>query len=426
MQTHQLQPPAGYDSFPPWLAVFGASLALFCTVGFLNAFGVFQEHYQAYLGKPESDISWIGSVSIFVLYLGAPVSGILCDRLGPTLLLCIGSVGQLLALFMTSLCREYYQVFLAQGVLLGASMSLIFCPPVAVVSRRMPHRRGLALGLVIGGSSVGGVVWPIVFEQLLNRRGLGLGWTMRVVAFVMVPILAIACLTVVDAPAVPPRRPGPEDDDNKGTPPPPLEESLVGDKSADRSLLKDKTFILLCGGLAIGYFGLLTPLFYVSVYGVSRGLDPSAAFYLLSGLNAASFLGRVLPGVLADRYGHFNLCAAATLCAGIVGFCWTGATSLAGLVVWILAYGFCSGGVMSLQSAGVGKVAPAGRQGMAVGVMMGSIAVTALVGPPISGQILGRFGYIALSAWTGATLVLGAVIIAAARLRLDRKTLAVV
>ncbi|KAF6800364.1 MFS monocarboxylate [Colletotrichum sojae] len=426
MQLHQLQPPAGHDSFRSWVAVFGASLALFCTVGFLNAFGVFQEHYQTSLGKSESDVSWIGSVSIFVLYLGAPVSGILCDRLGPTLLLCIGSVGQLLALFMTSLCTEYYQVFLTQSVLLGVSMSLIFCPPVAVVSRRMPHRRGLALGLVIGGSSVGGIVWPIVLEQLLNRGGLGLGWAMRVVAFAMVPLLVVACLTVVDAPAVPPRRPGPEAGDDKSTPPPLLEESLAEDKSADRSLLKNKTFIVLCGGLAVGYFGLLTPLFYVSAYGVERGLSPSAAFYLLSGLNAASFLGRVLPGVLADRYGHFNLCAAATLCAGIVGFCWTGATSLAGLVTWSLAYGFCSGGVMSLQSACVGEVAPAGRQGMAMGVMMGSIAITALVGPPISGQILGRFEYLALSAWTGATLVLGAVILAAARFRLDRGILAVV
>ncbi|KAF6793758.1 MFS monocarboxylate [Colletotrichum musicola] len=426
MQSHQLQPPAGYDSFRSWLAVFGASLALFCTVGFLNAFAVFQEHYQTYLGKSESDISWIGSVSIFVLYLGAPVSGILCDRLGPTLLLCIGSVGQLLALFMRSLCKEYYQVFLAQGVLLGASMSLIFCPPVAVVSRRMPHRRGLALGLVIGGSSVGGVVWPIVLEQLLNRRGLGLGWTMRVVAFAMVPLLVVACLTVVDAPAIPPRSPNPDVGNDKGRPQPQLEMSLVEGKSATPSLLRNRTFMLLCCGLAVGYFGLLTPLFYVSAYGVERGLSPSAAFYLLSGLNAASFLGRMLPGVLADRYGHFNLCAAATLCAGVVGFCWTGATSLAGLVVWSLAYGFCSGGVMSLQSACVGKVAPAGKQGMAVGVMMGSIAITALVGPPISGQILGRFGYLALSAWTGATLVLGAAILAAARFRLNRRMLAVV
>ncbi|KAL0938126.1 MFS monocarboxylate [Colletotrichum truncatum] len=421
------QPPPGYDSIRSWLAVFGASLSFFTTVGFLNAFGVFQEYYQTHLGKPESDISWIGSVSICILYIGAPVSGILCDRLGPTIPLCIGSVGQLLALFMTSLCTEYYQTFLAQGVLLGVSMSLVFCPPVAVVSRRLPHRRGLVLGLTIGGSSLGGVIWPIMLEQLLNHRQVSFGWTMRAVAFAMIPLLAIACFTVVDAPPIKsPTSPSESAGDGNEKGDQSSSDEAQTEKKADFSILKNKTFMLLCGGLAIGYFGLFSPLFYVSAYGIAHGLSSSTAFYLLSGLNAASFLGRVIPGFLADKYGHFNLCAAATLSAGIVGFCWTAASSLAGMAVWSLAYGFCSGAVMSLQGACVGKIAHHRSQGLAVGFMMGSISVTALVGPPISGQILGHSGYLALSMWTGATLVLGAVILGLARLRLNRIILAAI
>ncbi|TEA20215.1 Leporins efflux protein lepC [Colletotrichum sidae] len=418
------QPPAGYNSLRSWLAVFGASLCLFCTVGFLNAFGVFQQYYQTFLGKSESDVSWIGSVSIFTIYFCAPVTGALVDKLDPTVLLVIGSIGQVFALFMTSLCTRYYQTFLAQGVLLGVSMSLIFCPPVAVVSRRMPHRRGLALGLAIGGSSIGGIIWPIMLEQLLNKRHLIYGWTMRAVAFAMIPLLIVAVVTVVDAPATSAAQAhavdGNEKDGSTST------EEVASEKKADFSILKNKTYILLCSGLALGYFGLFTPLFYVSAYGISLGLSSSTAFYLLSGLNAASFFGRVVPGLLADRYGHFNLCVVATLSAGVVGFCWTGVTSLGGLAVWSLAYGFCSGAVMSLQGACVGKIAHQRHQGLAVGFMMGSIAITALVGPPISGQILSHSGYLALSMWTGATLVLGAAILLMARLRLDRNLRAIV
>ncbi|KAK1488935.1 ATPase [Colletotrichum cuscutae] len=412
------QPPPGYDRSR--LAVVGASLSLFCTAGFLNAFGIFQEYYQTFLGESESNISWIGSISISIVYLCAPISGVLTDRLGPTILLCIGSIGQLFALFMTSLCKQYYQVFLAQGILLGVSMSLIFCPPVAVVSRRIPHRRGLALGLTIGGSSIGGIIWPILLEQLLNKRQLGFGWTMRVVAFTMAPLLAFACITVVDAPA-PQASLSPihaaSDGDEKGTTS--SNDEIQSKSKANYSILKNKTFILLCGGLALGYFGLFTPVFFVTGFGVQHGLSTSTAFYLLSGLNGASFLGRVIPGFLADRYGHFNLCMLATLAAGIVGFCWTAATSLPGLAVWSLAYGFSSGAIMSLQGACVGKIAHHRHQGLAVGFMMGSIAVTALVGPPISGQILAHAGYLALSMWTGATLVVGAAILAAARWRLN-------
>ncbi|KAK1710014.1 major facilitator superfamily domain-containing protein, partial [Colletotrichum acutatum] len=259
-------------------------------------------------------------------------------------LLCIGSIGQVFALFMTSLCKLYYQAFLAQGVLLGVSMSLIFCPPVAVVSRRMPHRRGLALGLTIGGSSIGGIIWPIMLEQLLNKRQLGFSWTMRVVALTMVPLLAITCITVVDAPT-PKASLSPLqavlDKNEKGAVS--SNDEIQSQTESGYSILKNTTFILLCGGLALGYFGLFTPLFFITGFGAQYGLSTSTAFYLLSGLNGASFLGRVVPGLLADRYGHFNLCALATLAAGIVGFSWTAATSLPGLVVWSLAYGFSSG-----------------------------------------------------------------------------------
>lgn len=55
-------------------------------------------------------------------------------------------------------------------------------------------------------------------------------------------------------------------------------------------------------------------------------------------------------------------------------------------------------------------------------MMMGS----ALVGPPISGQILAHAGYLALSMWTGATLVVGAAILTVARWRLNNGLTAVV
>jgi MFS family permease len=65
--------------------VLGASLALFCTLGFINAFGVFLDYYHQTLlsNKSPFDISWIGSFATFVLMLGAPVAGVLVDKTGP-------------------------------------------------------------------------------------------------------------------------------------------------------------------------------------------------------------------------------------------------------------------------------------------------------------------------------------------------------
>lgn len=68
------------------MTVMGAFFTFFCSVGSLNAFGVFQDYYESHQLRDYSsfDISWIGSFSTFTLFAGAPIAGILVDRVGPT------------------------------------------------------------------------------------------------------------------------------------------------------------------------------------------------------------------------------------------------------------------------------------------------------------------------------------------------------
>ncbi|KAK0702329.1 putative MFS monocarboxylate transporter [Lasiosphaeris hirsuta] len=429
MVTTIPKPDQGGMSLHAGLAVLGGSLALFCSVGFMNAFGVFQQYYKENIlqDMSESQISWIGSVSIFLVYAVAPITGILVDRIGPTALLIIGALGTLLAVFMTSLCTEYYQFFLAQAMLLGPSMALLTWPPIAVVSRLLPNNRGLALGVVVGGSSVGGVVWPVMLERLLNGSNLGFGWVMRIIGFTMLPLLAILCVTVVERPQ-PSESLATSTSESSEESASPLSAPLEDEKSrrVDISILKNKIFLLLALGFGFGYLGLFLPIFFISSYATARGVSTDMSFYLVSIVNAASLLGRVLPGYLADRYGHFNLCLLALVASAVTGFCWTSTTSLAGLIWWSLAYGFSSGAIIALQAACVGKIATYQTQGTAMGLFMGLVAVTTLVGAPIGGALLGKYGYTALAMFTGATLLTGAALVTMSRLLLNNRVLAVV
>ncbi|KAK4442528.1 major facilitator superfamily domain-containing protein [Podospora aff. communis PSN243] len=421
-----------------WLAVLGGFLALFSTVGFLNAYGVFQAYYQTHLlaDRSPSAIAWIGSVSVFLLYLGSGLAGPLADGLGlgPRWLLFVGSVGMLVAVFSASLSRAYWQLVLTQGVLLGASMSIVFCSALAVAMRQMPHHRGLAAGLVMGGASIGGVVWPVVLQALLEHHDVGFAWSMRASGFVLVPILAVVCFTVVEPPSPPKKEDTCHPDHDKTSDAAVANDTYMSDPPAasatnmntavtlnrvrpdfDFSVLRNRTYILLCVGLAIAFLGWFIPMFYLSAYAIALGQFPSMAFHLVSLLNAASCLGRVVPGHLADTYGHYNLLAVSTILSGIIGFCWTKATTLAGVVVWTLAYGFFSGAVISLQTACAAKVTSHRSQGTAVGFLMACLSVSALIGAPISGHILRHSGYFTLSVCTGTTLVSGGLVVAAAR-----------
>lgn len=241
---------------------------------------------------------------------------------------------------MTSLCKRYYQFLLAQGLALGVSNAFLLTPAMATVSHMFDRNRGMATGIMIAGSSVGGIIWPVMLDQLLNSHKLSFGSSFRIVGYVVVPICIIIVLSIQLPRKAEQARPpeGAKEEKREET------EAAMDEKPKSTiSVLKNPTFILLCIGLSVATLGLFTPLFFIPTYAVANGLSASVAFYLVSMLNGASLVGRVSTGILADRYGNFNLCFVTIALSGIIAMCWTGVTSKVGIILFTLAYGYTSG-----------------------------------------------------------------------------------
>lgn len=77
-------PPGGFDpsQFPDgglqaWLCVLGCFCILFCSFGWINSIGVFQEYYQTHQLRAysASTVSWISSLEVFFMFAGGPVIG---------------------------------------------------------------------------------------------------------------------------------------------------------------------------------------------------------------------------------------------------------------------------------------------------------------------------------------------------------------
>lgn len=97
-------------------------------------------------------------------------------------------------LMMTSLSSEYYQFLLAQGICSPLGASAVFFVATTSVSTWFHKRRALALGITVSGSSLGGVIFPIMVERMIPQ--VGFGWAMRTCAFLMLFLLIIANLTI--------------------------------------------------------------------------------------------------------------------------------------------------------------------------------------------------------------------------------------
>jgi MFS family permease len=214
---------------------------------------------------------------------------------------------------------------------------------LALVGQHIKRKRALAMGIVLAGSSLGGVIWPIAIDKLLKIPRIGFPWTMRIVGFIMIPCLAFSCVTA-RSPKVPRKYVENANPSQRLT----CDNAINETKDRKRkteviALLHKPEMQLLCLAMFITYFGMFSPFFYTTSYAADKNFPSSFGFYTVSIVNGASFFGRILPGIVADKYGKFNCCIISTLVAGIVAPCWSKVESMAGLGVWAAAYGFASG-----------------------------------------------------------------------------------
>jgi MFS family permease len=60
---------------------------------------------------------------------------------------------------MLSLPTTYWQVFLSQGACMGLGAGLLYIPSLALVGAWFDKKRAFALGIVMSGIAVGGIIY---------------------------------------------------------------------------------------------------------------------------------------------------------------------------------------------------------------------------------------------------------------------------
>lgn len=300
-------PPPGPPGMTPppnggakaWLQVIGAFGVFFNTWGLLNTFGVFQTYYESgdLFVETSSNISWIGSVQAFLVLLGGLISGPMYDRGLLKLLVCLGAFLVVFGHMMLSLATRYWEVVLAQGFCVGLGAGLMFTPSVTVLQSYFSTKIGLASGLAAAGSSLGGIIYPIVLYKLVNN--IGFAWSVRVIGFLALATLTPSMLFLQQRVK------------------PPRVRAMF-----DPTAFTDGGYLLFTFACMLGFIGLYVMFFYLSYFGLATGTaDSSMAFYIVPILNAASMFGRTLPNWLSDKTGPLNVLVPGALICGLLVLC---------------------------------------------------------------------------------------------------------
>jgi MFS family permease len=95
---------------------------------------------------------------------------------------------------MASISTKDYQFLLSQALCSSIGASMVFYPTFSATVTWFFKKRAMAVGIAAAGSSLGGVIFPIMVSRLVVE--VGFGWTMRTCAFLILGLLIVANLFI--------------------------------------------------------------------------------------------------------------------------------------------------------------------------------------------------------------------------------------
>jgi MFS family permease len=319
------------------LVLISSFLTICITIGLNQSYGVFQSYYTsasqtmlpkstsssaltAFIGTLGSGLTWSGSLLINPILARLNIRG--------TKLLCVlGVLCMSLGLGLASLCTRVWQLLLTQGLLYGMGSSLLYFPILSVAPEYFTAHRGSAMGFILSGAGIGGLVFSPLIRALISS--IGPRWTLRALAvFVLVASLPIA------ATAAPSRFVG-------------RRQTHINVKLAMKPSF---LFSVGAGFLQAGGNGL--PLTFLAEYSVVLGYSAGLGATLLAVSNGVNSVSRVMTGFAGDKFGRQNtLILTVVLCViSVLGF-WLRSVKGGNKALWIVfvvLYGITGGGYNAL------------------------------------------------------------------------------
>ena len=331
MATFEVEPewraatPSAPDLQSGWRVVAAAYFGVMVGFGSLLvfSFSTFLKPLSGAFGWSRESISASFGFAALTLAVCSPVLGRLLDRYGPrrVILPCMAAFGLSFASlgFLTPSLFHLYAVFVFLGAVGNGTTQMGYS---RAVSTWFVKRRGLALAWVMAGSATGQVAFPPLAQALID----GYGWRAAYLVLGGMVLLFGLPLTALF-----------------------VRENATARSTAESTRdgftvaqgIESGTFWILLATLFLGSISVNGAITHLSPLLTDRGVPAQHAALVASGLGLASFLGRLITGVLLDRFfgPHVGLCLLGATAVGILVLSSAGSVRLAFLAAVLIGLG---------------------------------------------------------------------------------------
>ena len=359
-----------------WVIVAAGSLLGCVAIGSLFSLAVFLEPMSKATGWSRTGISTTMTIDFLVMGVAAFGWGALTDRFGPRIVVVSGTLLLGLGLVLASRAASLLQFQLIYGIVVGVAAGAVFAPMIATVTGWFDRRRSLAVSLVSAGMGVAPMTVAPFAQWLIQSYD----WrtSFLIIGIVSWVLLIPAALLVRAAPTAAEGAPGAPAEGGEGL--------TVG------RALRTPQFIVL----ALTFFFCCAahsgPIFHVVSYALACGLPAMTAVTIYSAEGIAGLAGRLLFGVLGDRYGARRIVVLGLMVQAIGAGAYYFARSAGEFYAVAILFGMAYGGVMPLYAVIAREYFPMRIMGTVFGgaAMISSLGMA--LGPALGGWLFDTYG----------------------------------
>lgn len=369
----------------PWVIVAAGAFMGCIGIGAIFTLPVFQAAMALDTGWSRTGISLAMTVNFLAMGVAAFGWGMLLDRVGPRPVLLAGGSCLGLGLVLASQAQSVIQFQLLFGILVGVGGGAIFAPLMATVAAWFEHRRALAISLVSAGMGVAPMTVAPIAAELVSR----FDWrtSQLMIGIAVWALLIPAAFLIRRAPAA-------------------IAAAAVPAARPDlRRIFTSPTFLVLAGVFLLCCGTHSGPLFHTVSYALSCGLPMLAAVSIYSVEGVAGLAGRVVIGLLADRFGAKRIFVLGLVWQALAAGAYMFARTPGEFYTVAVLFGFAYAGVMPLYAVLVRENFPVS----VIGTVMGATSMASSIGMA-SGPVLGGLIFDATDSYAGlyiAALVSG-------------------
>lgn len=363
-----------------WLPVFGGVL-MNLALGSLYAWSVFVLPLEKEFGWTRAQTSWVYTIAIIFFAGSFVLAGRIQDLKGPRICAIIGGVlvssGFLLSSFTTSLVYLY----ITFGVIVGVGNGFGYATPVPVASKWFPDKRGLVVGLMVGGYGAGSAILGPLATRLI--ASIGFRPTFQILGVVFFFMTLGGAMLLKNPP--PGYRP-PNWQPKPGA-------AATGGDVPTRDMVATPSFYFLWIAYCLGTTAGQMAISQLVPFARNAGLTATAATLAVTVGAFGNAGGRILSGWFSDRFGRITTLKLMVFVSALAMpalFIYRAEIVLFYLLV--AAVYWCYGTQLSLFATTTADFYGTKHLGLNYGVLFTAWGVAGIIGPAIAGRVFVTFG----------------------------------